>query len=126
MSGLQRELMRSLDLQPTIGKLDAGVALDFAEHSLLREAAEARLYHVLGKLESGQVSAASRHAAQELQRLQASCMQVSSGVQTSCLALARAELSPADLQRACEALDSQLTYIKACLQRALGRLHGGT
>ncbi|MBJ9976615.1 hypothetical protein IAE35_13865 [Pseudomonas sp. S75] len=125
MSGLQRELMRSLDLRPTIGKLEAGVALDFAEHSLLREAADARLYHLLGRLEDREVSAASLHAAHELQVLQQACCEVSSRVQTSCLALARAELSPLDLQLACEALNSQLTYMKACLQRALSRLDGG-
>lgn len=44
------ELLRSLDLQPTLEQVDQGTSLDFAQYSLLRESADAKLYHLMRKV----------------------------------------------------------------------------
>ena len=43
MRGEMLELLRSLDLQPTLEQVDQGTSLDFAQYSLLRESAEGQL-----------------------------------------------------------------------------------
>ena len=50
MSGEMRELLSSLDLQPTVDKVEQGVTLDFAQYSLLRDSADAKLYQLLHKV----------------------------------------------------------------------------
>jgi hypothetical protein len=50
MSGLMHELLRSLDLQPTIEAVQRDNRLDFAQYALLREAADAKLYHLMGRV----------------------------------------------------------------------------
>lgn len=44
------ELLRCLDLQPTLEQVDQGTSLDFAQYSLLRESADARFYHLMRKV----------------------------------------------------------------------------
>ena len=50
MRGDMRELLSSLDLQPTVDKVEQGVTLDFAQYSLLRDSADAKLYQLMHKV----------------------------------------------------------------------------
>lgn len=109
MSSLIPELLRSLDLQLTIGKVNEGAALDFAQYSLLRESADAKLHHLLGKVQG----------VEDPCKLQEACMRVSHLLQTSCLAMLRLQLDCQDQQLAREALEGQLACMQACLQRSL-------
>ena len=121
MSGEMRELLSSLDLQPTVDKLEQGAALDFAQYSLLREAADAKLYQLMHKVNgNGNLEPATRlQSEQDLRTLQDACLRVSHLLQTSCLALRRLQLDFQDQRLAREALESQLAYMQACLRRSL-------
>ncbi len=120
MSGLMAELIRSLDLQPTLEKLNEGEVLDYAQYSLLRESADAKLYHLLGKVRSaGPEQASNLQGEEELRKLQDACLRVSHLLQASCLALRRLQLDYQDQRLAREALEGQLAYMQACLQRSL-------
>ncbi|WP_409289257.1 hypothetical protein [Pseudomonas sp. KCJK8927] len=121
MGGRRLDLVRCADLQPTLDKVQASGALDFAEYSLLREAADAKLYHLMGRLQGrGCPDIATRIQGEEdLRKLQDACQRVSHLVQTSCLALRRLQLDHKDQRLAREALESQLAYLQACLRRSL-------
>jgi hypothetical protein len=121
MSGLMHELLRSLDLQPTIESVQRDQPLDFARHALLREAADAKLRHLQGKIRSQTVPPAQDKLVleQDLLELQQSCMRMSQLLQTSCLALRRLQLDVHDQRLAREALESQIAYMQACLRRSL-------
>ena len=121
MSGLMRELLRSLDLQPTVDKVHNGVVLDYAQYSLLRESADAKLYHLMGKVHSKSKDhpAGNVQSEEELRKLQDACVRVAHLLQTSCLALRRLQLDYQDQRLATQALESQLAYMQACLRRSL-------
>jgi len=121
MSGLMPELLRSLDLQPMVESVQRGVVLDFAQYSVLRESADAKLYHLLGKLRRrGQQSdTCHQQGEDDLRKLQDACLRVCHLLQTSCLALRRLELDYQDQRLAREVLESQLAYMQACLRRSL-------
>jgi len=121
MNGLMPELLRSLDLQHMVEKIGEGTLLDFAEYSLLRESADAKLYHLLGKVcsASQQAEASNRQGEEDLRKLQDACLRVSHLLQASCLALRRLQLDHQDQRLVREALESQLSYMQACLQRSL-------
>lgn len=121
MSGVMRELLSSLDLQPTVDELEQGAVLDFAQYSLLREAADAKLYQLMHKLNgNGSLEPSTRqHSVQDLRTLQDACLRVSHLLQTSCLALRRLQLDYQDQRLAREALESQVAYMQACLRRSL-------
>jgi len=121
MSGLMHELLRSLDLQPTIETVQRDNRLDFAQYSLLREAADAKLYHLVGRIRNqlDQQPLANLHVEQDLHELQQSCMRISHLLQSSCLALRRLQLDLHDQGLAREALESQIAYMQACLRRSL-------
>jgi hypothetical protein len=51
MGGRRLELVGSLDLKPTVDKVQDGIALDFAQYSLLREAADAKLYKLMASVQ---------------------------------------------------------------------------
>ena len=127
MSGLMPELLRSLDLQPMVEKIGEGTLLDFAEYSLLRESADAKLYHLLGKVcsASQQTETSNRQGEEDLRKLQDACLRVSHLLQASCLALRRLQLDLKDQRLVREALESQLTYMQACLQRSLASFDSG-
>jgi len=110
MKGEMQALLRSLDLQPTVEKVQEGVVLDFAQYSVLRDSADAKLYHLIGKVGG---------AKDDLHELQEACLRVSRLLQTSCLALRRLQLDYEDQCLAREVLESQLAYMGACLQRSL-------
>ncbi|WEL53993.1 hypothetical protein PZ739_19425 [Pseudomonas kermanshahensis] len=110
MKGNMQALLRSLDLQPTVDKVQGGVALDFAQYTVLRDSADAKLYHLMGKVDG---------AKDDLGELQEACLRVSRLLQTSCLALRRLQLDYEDQCLAREVLESQLAYMRACLQRSL-------
>jgi len=121
MSGEMRELLSSLDLQPTVDKVGQGVTLDFAQYSLLRDSADAKLYQLLHKVSrNGNLEPATRQQSErDLRTLQDACLRVSHLLQTSCLALRRLQLDFQDQRLAREALESQLAYMQACLRRSL-------
>ncbi|ELF6205861.1 hypothetical protein PPUJ20005_45590 [Pseudomonas putida] len=121
MSGEMRELLSSLDLQPTVDKVEQGVTLDFAQYSLLRDSADAKLYQLLHKVNrNGNLEPATRQQSdRDLRTLQDACLRVSHLLQTSCLALRRLQLDFQDQRLAREALESQLAYMQACLRRSL-------
>lgn len=121
MSGEMRELLSSLDLQPTVDKVEQGVTLDFAQYSLLRDSADAKLYQLLHKVNrNGNLEPATRQQSErDLRTLQDACLRVSHLLQTSCLALRRLQLDFQDQRLAREALESQLAYMQACLRRSL-------
>ena len=121
MSGAMWELRCSLDLQPTIDQVDQGVSLDFAQYSLLREAADAKFYQLMRKVEGYGVPGpiARQQSEHDLQTLQDACLRVSHLLQSSCLALRRLQLDHQDQRLAREALQSQLAYMQACLRRSL-------
>ncbi|GLO27432.1 hypothetical protein [Pseudomonas putida] len=121
MSGEMRELLSSLDLQPTVDKVEQGVTLDFAQYSLLRDSADAKLYQLLHKVNrNGNLEPATRQQSdRDLRTLQDACLRVSHLLQTSCLALRRLQLDFQDQRLAREVLESQLAYMQACLRRSL-------
>ena len=121
MSGEMRELLSSLDLQPTVDKVEEGVTLDFAQYSLLRDSADAKLYQLLHKVNrNGNLEPATRQQSErDLRTLQDTCLRVSHLLQSSCLALRRLQLDFQDQRLAREALESQLAYMQACLRRSL-------
>jgi len=121
MSGEMRELLSSLDLQPTVDKVEQGITLDFAQYSLLRDSADAKLYQLLHKVNrNGNLEPATRQQSErDLRTLQDACLRVSHLLQTSCLALRRLQLDFQDQRLAREALESQLAYMQACLRRSL-------
>ncbi len=122
MTGEMLKLLCSLNLQTTTEKVEQGIALDHAQHSLLREAADAKFYHLLRKIEANTALEEGRRqqAEQELLALQLACTRVAHLIQTSCLALRRLDLDAEDQRLAREALESQQAFIKACLRRSLG------
>ncbi|MFJ4386701.1 hypothetical protein ACIP02_20515 [Pseudomonas sp. NPDC089408] len=121
MSGVMWELLCSLDLQSTIEKVDQGASLDFAQYSLLREAADAKLYQLMHKVAANtELEPAVRQQSEhDLLTLQDACQRVTHLLQTSCLALRRLQLGYPDQHLAREALQSQLAYMQACLRRSL-------
>ncbi|HDS1801497.1 TPA: hypothetical protein QEM76_004376 [Pseudomonas putida] len=116
-----RELLSSLDLQPTVDKVEQGVTLDFAQYSLLRDSADAKLYQLLHKVNrnANLEPAIRQQSDRDLRTLQDACLRVSHLLQTSCLALRRLQLDFQDQRLAREALESQLAYMQACLRRSL-------
>lgn len=121
MKGQMQALLRSVDLQPTVDKVQEGELLDFAQYSLLRDSADAKLYHLMGKVRGhhGLEASARQQGEEDLRALQEACLRVSHLLQTSCLALRRLQLDYHDQRLAREVLESQLAYIQACLQRSL-------
>lgn len=121
MSQMMQELLRSLDLQPTLESVQRNNRLDFAQYALLREAADAKFYHLMGHVRSKaeQQPLDNLQLEQDLQELQRSCMRMSQLLQTSCLALRRLQLDLEDQSLAREALESQIAYMQACLRRSL-------
>jgi len=76
---LANELLRSLDLQPTIEHVQNNDRLDFAQYSLLREAADAKLHHLMGRIRNRveQRPLDTLHVEQDLHALQQSCLRMS-------------------------------------------------
>ncbi|WP_449434083.1 hypothetical protein [Pseudomonas putida] len=142
MSAWRYELIGSLDLQPTVDKIRSNMDLDFAEYSLLREAVEAKFYHLRGKVRGNgarELSAAlqseqqlrklqdaSIQGEEDLRRLQDACLRVAQLIQTSCLALRQLQLDHRDLRLLREAMESQMAFMHACMHRSLANieLHG--
>ncbi|WP_232961394.1 MULTISPECIES: hypothetical protein [Pseudomonas] len=121
MTGEMWKMLCSLDLQTTTEKVEQGIALDHAQHSLLREVADAKFYHLMRRIEANTALEENRRrqAEQELLALQQACTRVAHLMQTSCLALRRLELDADDQRLAREALESHQAFIKACLRRSL-------
>ncbi|UNT12038.1 hypothetical protein [Pseudomonas sp. I3-I5] len=116
MTGEMWKLLCSLDLQTTTEKVEQGIALDHAQHSLLREVADAKFYHLMRKIQTDTALEENRRQQAEQQ----ACTRVAHLMQTSCLALRRLELDADDQRLAREALESHQVFIKACLRRSLG------
>ncbi|POG09818.1 hypothetical protein BGP84_08765 [Pseudomonas putida] len=115
------ELLRSLDLQPTIEAVQRDNRLDFARYALLREAADAKFHHLMGRVRNTveQRPMDNLLVEQDLHELQQSCVRMSHLLQTSCLALRRLQLDVRDQRLAREALEGQIAYMQACLRRSL-------
>jgi len=115
------ELVASLDLGPTVDKVKNDIALDFVHYSLLRDAADAKLYQLMGHLhKTGSPHAHDQHAQEQLRKLQDACLRVSHLIQTSCLALRRVQLSAKDQDLARQTLEAQVALLQACLRRSRG------
>ena len=121
MKGERGALLSAVDLQPTLDMVEQGVGLDFAQYSLLRDSADAKLYGLMKTVNASSVlNAADReNSLQDFLILQDTCQRVSHLLQTSCLALRRLQLDHKDQRLAREALESQLAYMQACLRRSL-------
>ena len=121
MIGLIPELLRSLDLQPSLDKVQGGEILDYAQYSVLRDSVDAKFHFLLGNIRhlNRQKTPGHQHVDEELRKLQDACLRVSHLLQTSCLALRRLELDYHDQRLAREALEGQLSYMQACLRRSL-------
>ncbi|MCG8296476.1 MULTISPECIES: hypothetical protein [Pseudomonas] len=121
MKGRRLELVCSVDLQPTLEKVQRDAVLDFAEYSLLRESADAKLYQLMGKLRKARgVDKDSMFEGEEdLRRLQDASIRMAHLLQSSCLALRRLGVSHQDKRLAREALEQQLAYVQACLRRSM-------
>ena len=121
MKGERGALLSAVDLQPTLDMVEQGVALDFAQYSLLRDSADAKLYGLMKTVNASSVlNAADReNSLQDFLILQDTCQRVSHLLQTRCLALRRLQLDHKDQRLAREALESQLAYMQACLRRSL-------
>ncbi|BBH45286.1 hypothetical protein [Pseudomonas sp. KU43P] len=124
MSVRRLELVSSLDLLSTVDSLHNGLELDFAQYSLLREAAEAKLC-LLRERVKRRDARAPQNAEVELVNLQSACLRVAHLLQTSCLALRRLQLDYQDQCLAREALESQLLYMQACLRRSMSSFKSG-
>ncbi|MFP3449922.1 hypothetical protein SB765_33880, partial [Pseudomonas sp. SIMBA_067] len=72
-------MLRSADLQPTVDKVQEGELLDFAQYSLLRDSADAKLYHLMGKVRGhhGLEASARQQGEEDLRALQEACLRVS-------------------------------------------------
>lgn len=121
MSGRWMDLMCSVDLQPTLEKVQDEQLLGFAEYSLLRESADAKLYQLMGSVRRRQGTAddAQFDGEEELRHLQDASVRMAHLLQSSCLALRRLNLEYNDQRLAREALEHQLAYIQACLRRSM-------
>lgn len=121
MKGRRLELVCSVDLQPTLEKVQRDSVLDFAEYSLLRESADAKFYQLLGKVRKARgVDQESMFEGEEdLRRLQDASIRMAHLLQSSCLALRRLSLDHQDKRLAREALEQQLAYVQACLRRSM-------
>ncbi|MFJ4155702.1 hypothetical protein ACIPZF_13045 [Pseudomonas sp. NPDC089752] len=121
MIGLIPELLRSLDLQPALDKVQGGEVLDYAQYSVLRDSVDAKFHYLLGNIRhlNRRNTPSYQHVEDELRNLQDACLRVSHLLQTSCLALRRLELDYHDQRLAREALEGQQAYMQACLRRSL-------
>ncbi|QVM89762.1 hypothetical protein JYG34_17240 [Pseudomonas entomophila] len=121
MKGRRLELVCSVDLQPTLEKVQRDSVLDFAEYSLLRESADAKLYQLMGKVRKARgVDQGSMFEGEEdLRRLQDASIRMAHLLQSSCLALRRLGLGAQDKRLARDALKQQLAYVQACLRRSM-------
>ncbi|WP_248920782.1 hypothetical protein [Pseudomonas entomophila] len=121
MKNRRLELVCSVDLQPTLEKVQRDSVLDFAEYSLLREAADAKLYQLMGKVRKtrGVGQDSMFEGEEDLRRLQDASTRMAHLLQSSCLALRRLGLRYQDKRLAREALEHQLAYVQACLRRSL-------
>lgn len=121
MIGQLTELLRSLDLQPMMDKVQRGTVLDYAQYSVLRESSDAKFYLLLSRVRllGPQRVASNSHGEEELRKLQEACLRAAHLLQTSCLALRQLELDRHDQRLAREALESQMAYMQACLRRSL-------
>ncbi|WP_194790967.1 hypothetical protein [Pseudomonas sp. UFMG81] len=121
MSGLRREMVCSVGLESTLEKVQRDRLLDFAEYSLLRESADAKLYQLRGTIRKrqglGPTSAFEGEG--ELEDLLETSQRMAHLLQSSCLALRRLKLERHEHQLASDALEHQLAYMQACLRRAL-------
>ncbi|MDD0974032.1 hypothetical protein [Pseudomonas fontis] len=115
MSRWHLELLCSADLQPILEKVGRSEPLNFAELHLLYDAAEIKLFRLMQEYEG----------LHELRQLQQDSADFARLLQTSCLALRRANLSSENRQRARDVLEYQLAYQRACLQRSVASFDGG-
>ncbi|CAK16346.1 hypothetical protein [Pseudomonas entomophila] len=124
MNSRRLELVCSVDLRPTLEKVQRDSVLDFAEYSLLRESADAKLYQLMGKVRKRQGTGQSSafEGEEDLRRLQDASIRMAHLLQSSCLALRRLGLDHQDKHLARDALEQQLAYIQACLRRSMQSL----
>lgn len=121
MSNRWMDLVCSVDLQPTLEKVQDDRVLGFAEYSLLRDSADAKMYQLMASVrrQLGTEQGVQFDGEDELMRLQDACVGMAHLLQTSCLALRRSKLEEADKAQAREALEYQLAYMQACLRRSM-------
>lgn len=121
MNSRRLALVGSVDLQPTLEKVQKDDVLGFAEYSMLRESADAKLYQLMNKVRArqGQPSSTVFDGEEDLRRLQEASVRMAHLLQTSCLALRRLGLTRQDKHLAREALEYQLAHIQACLRRSM-------
>lgn len=102
-------LVRSLNLQTTKDKVRDDRVLDFAEYSVLRDSAGARLDQLVRAF----------HDHETFEELHQATQHMAHSLQATCLLVRRLEMSTEQRRLAYEALDQQMVYLQACLRRSL-------
>lgn len=103
------EMAGSAYFHDIVRQVEGARALEFAEYHVLKDSADAKLDELMRRLEG----------LRELKQFRESCLEMGHKLQTTCLALRRAQLSPDHQRKAREALEYQLLYLQACLQRSI-------
>lgn len=121
MSNRWMDLVCSVDLQPTLEKVQDDRVLGFAEYSLLRDSADAKMYQLMASVRRhlGTEQGVQFDGEDALVHLQEACVRMAHLLQTSCLALRRLKLQQQEQRLAREALEHQMAYMQACLRRSL-------
>jgi hypothetical protein len=108
MSNYKKELAGSADYWQLLNEVNLNNRLSFAEHQVLRDAADARLDALLRRFDHRR----------ELEQFQTACNHLVHSIQDSLLALRVSRLDREQRQQVREAYDYQLAHLSACLQRA--------
>lgn len=103
------EMAGSAFFYDVVRQVERAEALDFAEYHVLKDSAEAKLDELMRRLEG----------LRELKQFREACLEMGHRLQSACLALRRAELSPEHKDKAREALEYQVLYLQACLHRSM-------
>lgn len=103
------EMAGSAFFYDVVRQVERAEALNFAEFHVLKDSAEAKLDELMRRLEG----------LRELRQLRLASQEMGHRLQATCLALRRADLSPEHRIKAREALEYQVLYLQASLQRSM-------
>lgn len=92
-----------------VRQVERAEVLDFAEYHVLKDSAEAKLDELMRRLQG----------LRELKQFREACLDMGHKLQTTCLALRHADLTPEHRRKAREAMEYQVLYLQACLQRSM-------
>ncbi|MBV6288136.1 hypothetical protein [Pseudomonas aegrilactucae] len=109
MSKRNIEMAGSAYFYDVVRQVERAQALDFAEYHVLKDSAEAKLDELMRRLEG----------LRELKQFREACRDMGHKLQSTCLALRRADLTPEQRCKAREAMEYQVLYLQACLHRSI-------